>query len=72
VLGQQSFERPMTPAEEEKWKQKMANLKTFQDINQDVTTDETPIPTDGAQIATDKKDKESKEKSDIDKFLEEW
>jgi len=31
----------LSPAEEEEWRQKMAKLKTFQDINQDVTQDES-------------------------------
>ena len=69
VLGQQSLERTLSPAEEEQRRQKMAKLKTFQDINQDVTDSEQK------QLSNEPwlwEKKESAEKSDIDKFLEEW
>jgi hypothetical protein len=68
VLGQQSFEKPLSPAEETKWKEKMAKLKTFKDINKDVPENSD----DRTQIADDVKDKESQEKDDVKEFLEKW
>lgn len=66
VLGQQSLEKPLSPEEEAKWKEKMANLKTYKDVDQDLENDIDE------QNKKDEKASESKEETGVDKFLKKW
>ena len=69
VLGQQSMERVIDPAKEKELASKMGKLKTYRDINEQKDESCTNLVPDkqGEKVEEGKKEKSEKEK-----FLEEW